>query len=138
MTDSEQPDRVKANVDRSRTSIAAARKLISLGYADDAASRAYYAAFHAATAVLLSKGLEFSRHAGLLSGVHKELVRHGLLSKESGNALDRLFRLRLVGDYGAVDHVSTNTARQAVETAAEFVEKALNLLPGDPTEQAEP
>lgn len=134
MTEPGSPERVKANTERSRKSLAAARELLKLGYADDAASRAYYAAFYAATAVLLSKGREFSRHAGLLAAVHRDLVRPGLLPVQSGRALDRLFRLRIVGDYGSVERVSAETARETVQLAGKFVEEALALLPPSSTE----
>jgi len=48
-------DEIAANLERAEQSIQAARQLASGGYYDFAASRAYYAAFYAATAVLLSE-----------------------------------------------------------------------------------
>ncbi len=45
---------IAANLERAEQSIHAARDLIAKSYYDFAASRAYYAAFYAATAVLLN------------------------------------------------------------------------------------
>jgi uncharacterized protein len=51
-------DEIAANLERSRQSIRAAHKLAADQYYDFAASRAYYAAFYAASAILLSEGLD--------------------------------------------------------------------------------
>lgn len=59
-------DEIIANIERAEQSIQASRTLAGTGYYDFAASRAYYAAFYAATAVLLQEGLELSKHSGLL------------------------------------------------------------------------
>jgi len=53
---SQHADEITANLERAEQSIQAARQLASGGYYDFAASRAYYAAFYAATAVLLNEG----------------------------------------------------------------------------------
>lgn len=51
------------------------------GYHDFAASRAYYAAFDDATAVLLNEGLDFSKHSGVIASIHQRFVKTGKLSK---------------------------------------------------------
>ena len=51
---------IAANLERAGQSIQAAKDLAVKGYHDFAASRAYYAAFYGATAVLLNEGLDFS------------------------------------------------------------------------------
>ncbi len=50
-----------AQVQRAEQSLSAARQLAADGFFDFAASRAYYAVFYAATALLLQEGLDFSR-----------------------------------------------------------------------------
>ncbi len=50
---------ITANLERAEESIQAARELAMGGHFDFAASRAYYAAFYAAAAVLLDEGFEF-------------------------------------------------------------------------------
>ncbi len=51
---------IAANLERAEKSIQAAKELVSGGYYDFAASRTYYAAFYAATAVLLCEELEWT------------------------------------------------------------------------------
>ena len=122
------PEEVGAHLERAVQSIQAARDLASTGYYDFAASRAYYGAFYAATAVLLSEGLESSKHSGVIAQIHQRLVKTGKLSKERGKDLNWLFELRGVGDYGGVAHVSRQQAEQAVEAAARFVDAIRVLL----------
>lgn len=62
---------VKANMERAEQAVDAAQKLILDGYYDFAASRAYYAAFYAASALLLNEGLEFHKHSGVIAAVHQ-------------------------------------------------------------------
>lgn len=94
---------------------------------DFAASRTYYGAFYAATAVLLSEGIELSKHSGVIASIHQRFVKTGKLSKEYGKDLNWLFEMRSVGDYGGIAHVSQQQAEHAIEAAASFVD-AINAL----------
>ena len=47
-----------------------------------AANRLYYALFHAASALLLSKGITTKRHSGLITQVHLHFVKTGILTTE--------------------------------------------------------
>ena len=82
---------IVANLERSNQSIEAARELTKDGYFDFAASRAYYAAFYAATAVLLSGGFEFKKHSGVIAAIHQKFVKTGKLDKMHGKNLNWLF-----------------------------------------------
>jgi uncharacterized protein (UPF0332 family) len=95
----------------------AAETLLSQSFPDFAASRAYYAAFYAATALLLNEGLEFGKHSGVISHIHKEFIRTGRLDQQFGQDLNWLFELRNVGDYGETRHVPRPDAQQAIQAA---------------------
>jgi len=120
-------DEIKANLERAIRSLEAARQLASGGYFDFAASRAYYAAFYAATAVLLAAGMEASKHGAVIAFIHQRYVKTGKLSKEQGKTLNWLFELRSVGDYGGTAHVSGEQVDQAIHAAEEFL-SAIKLL----------
>ena len=49
-------------LDKAERSLLASDQLFAAGHFDFAASRAYYACFYVAESLLLSQGLEFSRH----------------------------------------------------------------------------
>ena len=128
MTVDDPLDEIRANWQRARESLEAAQLLLDSGHPDFAASRAYYAAFYAACALLLSKGKEFSKHTGVQAAIHKDFVRTGLLAEEHGRAFGRLFDLRGIGDYGETQHVAESEARQAVLSARMFVEACGQVL----------
>jgi uncharacterized protein (UPF0332 family) len=114
-------EEISATLARAEQSIGAARQLAAAGYADFAASRAYYAAFYAAKAALMSEGLETSKHSGVIASVHKRLVKTGRLDKVQGKALNWLFELRGIGDYGVTAHVSHQEAEEAITAAERFL-----------------
>ena len=118
---------ISANLARAEQSIGAARQLAAAGYADFAASRAYYAAFYAATAALMNEGLETNKHSAVIASVHQRLVKTGRLEREQGKALNWLFELRGIGDYGTTTHVSRQEAEEAIAAAQRFVD-AIKML----------
>lgn len=119
---------IAANLERAEQSIQAAKDLAIKGYYDFAASRAYYAAFYAAIAVLLNEGLDFSKHSGVLASIHQRFVKTGKLSKEQGKDLNWLFEVRNVGDYGVTAHVSQPQAERAIQAAESFLNAIKSLL----------
>jgi uncharacterized protein (UPF0332 family) len=117
-----------ANLERAEASIRAAKELVTGGYYDFVASRAYYGAFYAATAVLLGEELEFNKHSGVIASIHRQFIKTGRLDKRHGKDLNWLFELRGVGDYGATIHVSRQDAEKAIEVAEEFLRAIERLI----------
>ena len=108
---------IMANLQRAEESLRAAQLLYEAGHWDFAAARAYYAAFYAATAALLSEGREYQKHSGVIAAIHKFLVKTGKLDKEHGKHLNWLFELRSIGDYGDIRRVPQADAARAIEAA---------------------
>jgi uncharacterized protein (UPF0332 family) len=121
-------EEITANLERAEQSVQAAKELAGKGYYDFAGSRAYYAAFYAATALLLTEGIGFSKHSGVIGSIHKRFVRTEKLSKEQGKNLNRLFELRSIGDYGGIVHVSEEHAEQAIGFADNFLGAVKRLI----------
>jgi uncharacterized protein (UPF0332 family) len=119
---------VTANLERAETNLQVARELLDKGYYDVSASRSYYAAFYAASALLLNEGIDTSKHSGVIALIHQHFVKSGKLSKEQGRNLNWLFELRSVGDYGASLHVGSDDAHRAASIAEAFFEAVKNLL----------
>jgi len=89
---------------------------------DAAASRAYYAAFYAVSALFALEGKTFSKHAAVESAVHRDLVKPGLWPVECGQDYSLLFELRSTGDYGGAEHVSDQEAAEALEAARRILQ----------------
>jgi uncharacterized protein (UPF0332 family) len=128
VTDADRREEIGSNWQRACDSLEAACVLCEKGYADFAASRAYYAAFYAATALLLAENKDFAKHTGVVAAVHKEFVRTGGLAQEHGRTLSWLFELRGIADYGELRHVPEPEARKAIEAADAFVKACGALL----------
>jgi uncharacterized protein len=73
------------------------------GFGDQAVSRAYYAAFYAAEAALLSIDQTRSKHSGVLAAFGRLIVRDGGFDPGLGSELRRLFELRNAADYSWLD-----------------------------------
>lgn len=121
-------DEIASNLERARTSLNVAKELVEKGYYDIAASRAYYAAFYSASALLLKENIDTNKHSGVIALVHQHFVKTGRLNKEQGKNLNWLFELRGVGDYGVSVHVASGEAFRAVSVAEKFFDATNQLL----------
>jgi len=107
---------------RAAEAIGAARLAADNGYSDTAASRAYYAAFYAVSALFALEGKEFRRQSAVEAALHRDLVHRGRWSGELGADYRALRRLRDTGDYGITLHVDAEQAREAITAADRIVE----------------
>ena len=113
---------------KAEESIAAAKVLLEQFDCGFSASRAYYAMFYAAEALLLSRGLSYSRHSAVVAAFGREFVKPGLFEAKWHRALHDAFRVRQVGDYDPLEHVSETAARRTLEEAEGFVLETRNFL----------
>ena len=90
--------------------------------ADAAASRAYYAAFYAVSARFALEGKTFARHSAVEAAVHRDLVKAGLWPKDLGERYSMLVELRSISDYGDVEHVSPQEAKDAIAAATAILD----------------
>lgn len=115
---------------RSRREIEAAGHLAEGGFAAQAISRAYYAAFYAAEEALDSLGESRSKHSGVIAAFSKLVVREGGLEEEMGRILRSLFEQRNDADYGEAD-VSRQDAELAIGDAGRFVDAVESWARGE-------
>src|SRR5574337_1145106 len=101
---------ITSNLERAKTNLSADKDLLEKNYYDIAASRAYYAAFYSASALLLKENMDTNKHSGVIALIHQHFVRTGKLDKEQGKNLNWLFELRGVGDYGVSVDVASGAA----------------------------
>jgi len=99
----------------------AAEELLRLGLHNDAISRAYYAAYHWARAVLLTEGLQSRTHRGVnqLLGLH--FIRTGRLHENAATLLAQLEDRRETSDYSAVIQFSEEESRDCLEKTRTFI-----------------
>jgi uncharacterized protein (UPF0332 family) len=115
---------IAALLDKATRGLDAARVLLERGDLDFAVSRAYYAMFHAATALLRLRQMTFSRHAAIIAAFGREFVLTGLFPREHHKLLIEALELRQLADYGAEVGIGAERARRLVDRAAAFVRDA--------------
>ena len=72
----------EALLQQAAESVAASHLLSDNGFVDIASSRAYYAMFYAASAMLLNENLRFRKHSGVHAAFGNKITRAGLLPVE--------------------------------------------------------
>lgn len=93
-----------------------------------AASRAYYAVFHAARALLFSAGIETRTHRGVASMVGEHFVKPGVLDSGLGRLLSRMQRDREDADYLAGAVFTEVDVREMLATAETFLSGVERIL----------
>ncbi|HEY5596423.1 MAG TPA: HEPN domain-containing protein [Candidatus Bipolaricaulota bacterium] len=94
----------------------------------DAATRAYYAMFHATSALLNAMELQFKSHKGTVGLFGEHVVKAGLVEEEYGRMLNKSLDLRETADYKVTKEVTVKEARDAVASAEKFVSRIKELL----------
>lgn len=115
--------------DRAVDALRDAHLLLANGGFDGAASRAYYAAFHAVTALFALEGRMFAKHSALEAAVHRDLVKAGRWSADLGRDFSFCVELRGVGDYGTDVRVDAKQATDTIVSARRILVAVRNALP---------
>lgn len=111
----------QALVDKAQRSLQAAQSLIKQGFYDFAVSRAYYAMFYVAEALLDQEGLSFSSHAAVISAFGQHLARSGTIPTEFHRYLIDAQAQRTRADYDPIPNLSQADAERLIGQAQEFL-----------------
>lgn len=115
-------------IERARKYLNSARILLDEKDYESSVSRAYYAMFYAAEAVLLTKNLSFSSHKGVISAFGEHFVNTGIFPRDMGRELHRAFEKRQLGDYEYTFVISEDEAREILDKSKDFVEEIIQYL----------
>jgi uncharacterized protein (UPF0332 family) len=105
---------------RADEDLEAAAELVRSGHYAQAGSRAYFAAFTAASAALLRLGESRSKHSGVLSAFNELLVKPGEIDEGIARTLRWLFDVRNRADYRWTP-LTSEEASAALDGARRFV-----------------
>lgn len=111
---------VKSLIKRAEKYLKSAKILLDTEDYESSVSRVYYAMFYSAEALLLTEGLSFSSHRGVISAFGERFIKSGIFPREMGKEFNRAFEKRQLGDYGYTFVISK-------EEAEEVLEKSKNL-----------
>lgn len=119
---------IQALVNKAEESLGAAKTLIRDGYFDFAASRAYYAMFYIAEAMLMRLGQSYNKHSAIISAFGREYAKTGIMDPKFHRWLIDAQDFRNIGDYGIEAHISKDDAKSACKWAHEFIKHAVGIL----------
>lgn len=111
-------------IQKAENKLKVAKKLFKSRDYEDAVSRAYYAVFHAAQALLLSEGEKAESHKGVVTLFGLLFVKTGKFNKNIGKYLANLKDDREMGDYEVFSYIDIKTAKTGVNEAKEFINAA--------------
>jgi uncharacterized protein (UPF0332 family) len=107
---------------RADNALGASEALVSEEPFDDAISRAYYAMFYAAKALLIRDGVTAgSKHSAVVAAFGREYAKAGKIEPRYHQMLIEDFEWRQKADYDVFWHADLETAQGRVEDAREFV-----------------
>jgi uncharacterized protein (UPF0332 family) len=116
-------DLAKYRLEDSKEKVESAEILFDNGKYKDSTSRSYYAIFSAARALLATKGLDSSKHVGIISLFNQHFVKTGVVKKEMSKLLAGAKVVRERSDYADFVIISKEEALEQIQSAKEFVEE---------------
>lgn len=121
-------DEIEPILAKARESIDAAETLLQDHRPGFAVSRAYYAMFYIAEALLLKKGLAFSKHGAVIAAFGEHFAKPGVLDPLFHQHLIEAFDKRQIGDYAFDEEIAPEDARRHISRAREFLDAARRWL----------
>ena len=128
MTGPNRLSNARAEIAPAADALRVAQAARDLGIYRDAMSRAYYAAFHAARALVLLEGEEPRTHGGLSRLFNDHVVRTGKLEARYNLLLTRLQAYRQASDYAFDFALAEDDVRSEIDAAAELVDRARGIV----------
>lgn len=108
---------------RAQTVLKEAKSLADQEFLEGATSRAYYAAFHATQAVLLTQGLQPKTHQGTMYLFNHHFVKAGLIEPEYSQVLARAAKYREEADYRHNMTFTKSQTQQTIEEVERFLKR---------------
>ena len=126
-------------LDKARKNLNGASKIAAIGLADDAARKAYYAAFHVAEAFIFERTGKIAKtHSGLRSEFARLARGEPQIDRAFLSFLANAYQLKEISDYGVGPRASITMAEadDAVNNAARFIDCITTLLAEPPPRDA--
>jgi uncharacterized protein (UPF0332 family) len=122
---------------KAQRNIRSAKLLLADGDFDTAVSRAYYAMFYIAQALLLSKGLAYSKHSAVIAAFGREFAKSSVMPPEFHAHLRAASEARNISDYQLASHLTEEETTQHISRAEGFLAAAGDFLKAQLTDSAD-
>lgn len=85
--------------------------------------------FYLVQELLESEGVQYSTHKGLISEFGKRFVKQGRIDGKYGRILNKGYEMRMFGDYGQKDIVTSDLALSVLRDTLFFNNGVKDLFP---------
>lgn len=104
------------------------KALFDQGLYGGSVSRGYYAIFNLASAILLTKGKEYSSHQAVIANFGKEFVKENKIDPRYHKMLIELFTVRRTADYDIEKVIDEDTAKLVLDLTHDFLKMTKRYL----------
>lgn len=118
----------KDHMARGEKSLQASKMLNEKELYEDAISRAYYAAYHASKAMLISIGEDSRTHRGHQHLLYTHFVKTEIMDMELHKGFADLLNFRADADYGIIPRFGHSEVEQGIDTATNILKFAQKWL----------
>lgn len=116
-------DLVRYRIETAKSDLQSAQILIREKEYRGANNRAYYAIYHAVSAVHALDSKSYKRHKDTLANFNKDYVRTEIFPRTFGRKIAQAEEIRHASDYDDFYIATKNEAEEQMQTAKELIEK---------------
>lgn len=120
--------KIRKHLNKAHQILKEQKALFDQGLYGGSVSRGYYAIFNLASAILLTKGKEYSSHQAVIANFGKEFVKENKIDAKYHKILIELFTLRRTADYDIEKVIDKNTAKLVLNLTYDFLKMAKEYL----------
>lgn len=91
-------------------------------------NRAYYAIYHAISAVFAIEGKSFKKHRDAIANFNKEYIKTGTFEKSIGRRINNAFEIRQASDYNDFYIAKISDVEEQIKLAEEMIEIISNYI----------
>lgn len=114
---------IRYRLESANEKLKSAKLLLEAGQYKDSIGRSYYAIFTAIRAILASRQIDFSKHAGVIAYFQKEYIKTEISDKKFSKYLQQAFQIRNSCDYDDFFIISKQDAQEQYARAEELLEE---------------
>lgn len=114
---------IRYRLESANEKLKSAKLLLEAGQYKDSIGRSYYAIFTAIRAILASRQIDFSKHAGVIAYFQKEYIKTEIFDKKYSKYMQQAFQIRNSCDYDDFFIISKQDAQEQYARAEELLEE---------------
>lgn len=128
LSDEERRSIVNYRIEKANIALEDVKQMANLQRWSAAANRLYYSVYYAATALLINSGHASRTHSGMITQISVHFVLPGLLTKDDGRLIRKLFDLRQEADYDDFIDATEDDINEYLPQVETFVQKIVLMI----------